>query len=125
MFFWVINIYIHRTFQIQVLPATGFGWDGHLLMPALVLAMRPMAQLAQVTYISLTDVMRQDYIRTAQAKGLAWRDVRNRHGLRNILIPILTTLGTSLRYSLASLTIVELFLTGKVWSDIISSNQSW
>jgi len=109
MLFWIINIYVHRTFDIKVLPSAGFGWDMHLVMPALVLAMRPMAQIAQVTYISLIDVMRQDYIRTAQAKGLAWRDVRNRHALRNILIPILTTLGTTLRYSLASLAIVELF----------------
>jgi peptide/nickel transport system permease protein len=109
MLFWVINIYVHRTFQIEVLPATGFGWDVHLVMPALVLAMRPMAQIAQVTDVSLRDVMGQDYIRTAQAKGLAWRVVRNRHALRNIVIPILTTLGTTLRYSLASLAIVELF----------------
>ncbi len=109
MIFWVINIYAHRIFDIEVLPAAGFGWDQHLIMPALVLAMRPLAQLAQVTYISLRDVMRQDYIRTAHAKGLAWREVRNRHALRNILIPIFTTLGTSLRYSLASLIIVELF----------------
>jgi peptide/nickel transport system permease protein len=109
MLFWVINIYVHRTFQIEVLPATGFGWDVHLVMPALVLAMRPMAQIAQVTYVSLRDVMGQDYIRTAQAKGLAWRVVRNQHALRNIVIPIFTTLGTTLRYSLASLAIVELF----------------
>lgn len=109
MLFWIVNISVHRTFDVDVLPSTGFGWDAHLVMPVLVLAMRPMAQIAQITYVSLIDVMRQDYIRTAHAKGLAWRDVRNRHGLRNILIPIFTTLGTSLRYSLASLAIVELF----------------
>ena len=109
MLFWIVNIYVHRTFDVQVLPSGGFGWDGHMVMPALVLAMRPMAQIAQVTYISLREVLRQDYIRTAQAKGLAWRDVLSRHALRNILIPIFTTLGTSLRYSLASLIIVELF----------------
>jgi len=109
MVFWVINIFVARMFAIEVLPSAGFGWDLHLVMPALVLAMRPMAQLAQVTSITLKDVMQQDYIRTAYAKGLSWRDVRNRHALRNVLIPIFTTLGTSLRYSLASLIIVELF----------------
>lgn len=109
MLFWVINIYVHRTFDIEVLPSAGFGWDAHLVMPVLVLAMRPMAQIAQVTFVSLIDVMRQDYIRTAHAKGLSWRVVRDRHAMRNILIPIFTTLGTSLRYSLASLAIVELF----------------
>lgn len=109
MLFWIVNIYVHRTFDVEVLPSAGFGWDAHLVMPMLVLAMRPMAQIAQVTYVSLVDVLRQDYIRTAHAKGLSWRVVRDRHAMRNILIPIFTTLGTSLRYSLASLIIVELF----------------
>jgi len=109
MLFWVLNIYVHNRFDIKVLPSAGFGWDAHLVLPVLVLAMRPMAQIAQVTYISLTDVFKQDYIRTAQSKGLSWRVVRNRHALRNVLIPVFTTLGTSLRFSLASLPIVELF----------------
>jgi peptide/nickel transport system permease protein len=68
-----------------------------------------MAQIAQVTYVTLSDVLGEDYIRTATAKGLPARIVRDRHALRNILIPILTTIGTSLRFSLASLPVVELF----------------
>ena len=127
MLFWVVNIYVHRTFEIEVLPSGGFGWDAHLVMPVLVLAMRPMAQIAQVTYVSLMDVLRQDYIRTAHAKGLAWRAVRDRHAMRNILIPIFTTLGTSLRYSLASLAIVELFFewpgVGLVLFEAIGSGE--
>jgi dephospho-CoA kinase len=109
MLFWIANINVHRAFNVDVLPATGFGWDAHLIMPALVLAMRPLAQIAQITYVSLSDVLRQDYIRTARAKGLGWRLVRDRHAVRNIMIPTLTTLGTSLRFSLASLPVVELF----------------
>lgn len=127
MLFWVVNIYVHRTFEIQVLPSGGFGWDAHLVMPVLVLAMRPMAQIAQVTYVSLIDVLRQDYIRTAHAKGLSWRVVRDVHALRNIFIPIFTTLGTSLRYSLASLAIVELFFewpgVGLVLFEAIGSGE--
>ncbi len=109
MLLWVVNIQVHRRFDIPVLPSTGFGWDAHMIMPALVLAARPLAQIAQVTYVSLSEVLRADYIRTARAKGLSWRVVRNRHALRNALIPILTTLGTSLRFSLASLPVVEYF----------------
>ncbi len=109
MLFWVVNIQIHRRFNISMLPPTGFGWDAHLVLPALVLAARPLAQIAQVTYVSLSDVLGEDYIRTARAKGLRERVVRNRHALRNVLIPILTTLGTSLRFSLASLPVVEYF----------------
>jgi peptide/nickel transport system permease protein len=111
MFLWVINIWAHKTFDMQVLPSAGFGWDAHLVMPTLVLAMRPLAQIAQVTYVALRDIIQKDYIRTAQAKGLSQRIVRNRHMLPNILIPTLTTLGASLRFSLASLPIVELFFS--------------
>jgi peptide/nickel transport system permease protein len=109
MLFWVANIQVHRTFNITVLPSAGFGWDAHLVMPALALAMRPLAQVAQVTYISLTDVIQTDYIRTAYSKGLHPRVVYIRHVLTNALIPILTTLGASLRFSVASLPVVELF----------------
>jgi peptide/nickel transport system permease protein len=109
MFLWVANIWVHRTFDVTVLPSAGFGWDAHLIMPALVLAMRPLAQIAQVTYVSMRDILGQDYIRTALSKGLSWRMVRNVHALPNILIPTLSTLGSSLRFSLASLPVVELF----------------
>jgi len=127
MFFWVLNIYVHNTYHIKVLPSAGFGWDAHMVMPILVLAMRPMAQIAQVTYVSLNDVLKQDYIRTALAKGLAWRVVQNRHALSNILIPVFTTLGTSLRFSLASLPVVELFFgwpgVGSALFDAISRGE--
>jgi peptide/nickel transport system permease protein len=109
MMLWAANIWVHRTFDIRVLPATGFGWDAHVIMPVLVLAMRPLAQVAQITYVSVQEALGQDYIRTAHSKGLTWRAVRNVHLLPNVFIPILNTLGTSLRFSLASLPIVEVF----------------
>ena len=109
MLLWVVNIWVHRTFDIKVLPSGGFGWDMHLIMPVLVLSMRPLAQIAQITYVSMRDILQQDYIRTAHSKGLTWRMVRNVHALPNILIPTLTTLGSSLRFSLASLPVVEVF----------------
>jgi peptide/nickel transport system permease protein len=111
MLFWILNVQLGRWLGLRSapLPPTGFGWDAHLLLPALVLAMRPMAQLVQVTHVSLAGVLGADYIRTAHAKGLDRRVVINRHALRNILIPILTTLGLSLRFSLAALPVVEMF----------------
>ena len=109
MFLWVINIQYHRLSGEPGLPAAGYGWDEHLIMPVIVLAMRPLAQITQVTTVILRDVFQQDYIRTAKAKGLSNRIVRNRHALRNAWIPILTSAGASLRFSLASLPIVELF----------------
>ncbi len=100
---------------LKALPPTGMGWDLHLIMPALVLATRPLAQIAQVTYISLRDVLGEDYIRTARSKGLSKRLVYFRHAFRNIQIPVLTTIGTSIRYSIASLPVVEFFF---IWPGI-------
>lgn len=109
MLLWVVNIWVHQATGLRVLPATGFGWDSHLVMPTLVLAMRPLAQIAQITYVTLRDALKQDFARTAYAKGLAWRRIFSVHLLRNILIPILNTLGSSLRFSLSSLPVIELF----------------
>jgi peptide/nickel transport system permease protein len=109
MILWAVNIWVHNAFQIRVLPATGFGWDGHVIMPMLVLAMRPLAQVAQITYVSLKEALGQDYVRTAISKGLRWQTVLRRHLVPNVLIPILTTLGSSLRFSLASLPVIEVF----------------
>lgn len=92
-----------------LLPIGGFGWDSHLLLPATVLAARPLAQIARVTSVTLEDTLSRDYIRTAYGKGLAGRAVLYRHAARNAAIPILTTIGLSLRFSLSSLPVVEFF----------------
>lgn len=98
MLFWVIDVQVYRWLGLSSapLPPTGFGWDAHVVMPALVLATRPLAQIMQITCVSLSGVLDKDYIRTAHAKGLGPGVVINRHALRNILIPVLTTLGTLL-----------------------------
>ncbi len=109
-------------------PSAGFGWDARIILPALVLAARPMAQVMQVTYTTLTDILQQEYIRAARARGIPGKLVILRHAFRNALIPILTTLGTSLRFSLASLPIIEGFFNwrGLGWNLLkaIQSNQA-
>lgn len=92
-----------------LLPVGGFGWDVHILLPALVLAARPLAQIARVTFVTLNEILEQDYVRTAYSKGLTDRLVMNRHVLINAAVPVLTTLGISLRFSLSSLPVVEYF----------------
>jgi len=109
MLLWVVDIWVYRRANVLLLPPTGFGWDTHVILPALVLAGRPIAQLAQVTYVTFNDLLRQDFVRTARGKGIRWGLVLSRHVLRNAVVPILTTLGTSLRFSLASLPVVEIF----------------
>jgi len=98
-----------RVFGVAIIPVGGFGWDAHIILPALVLAARPIAQTARITYVKVRGILDEDYIRTAYSKGLPWRRVLMRHAMRNAAIPILTTLTVSLRFSLSSLPIVEYF----------------
>jgi peptide/nickel transport system permease protein len=73
------------------------GWDGifstKVILPAIVLALGPMAVFTRQTRTGMLDVLREDYVRTARAKGLAERAVVLRHALRNALIPLSTIMG--------------------------------
>jgi peptide/nickel transport system permease protein len=66
---------------------------GHLVMPSVVLATFPLAQLTRYVRSSMVESLAQDYVRTARAKGLPERSVLARHALRNALIPMVTVLG--------------------------------
>jgi ABC-type dipeptide/oligopeptide/nickel transport system permease component len=114
MLLWVLFLQLPR-FHLSPLPAAGFGWDNHMILPALVLSVRPLAQVAQVTYVTLTGVLTDDYVRTARGKGLSGRWILLHHALPNIRIPVLTTLGTTLRYALSSLPVVEYFF---LWTGL-------
>ncbi|MAT44743.1 MAG: hypothetical protein CL609_20600 [Anaerolineaceae bacterium] len=111
MLLWILNFRLYRWFGLShaPFPPQGFGWDLHLVLPALVLAARPLAQVMQITYVATTDILKEDFIRTATSKGVSRRLILSKHVYRNILISVLTTLGTSLRFSLASLPVVESF----------------
>ncbi|MBE9508795.1 MAG: ABC transporter permease, partial [Chloroflexi bacterium] len=78
---------------------------------ALVLAARPLAHITRITFVSLSEVLRQDFIRTAHAKGLHPRVVFMEHALRNAGVSILTAVIVSLRFALGSLPVVEIFFT--------------
>ncbi len=84
--------------ELQWLPA--FGWDGifstRIIIPAVALALGPMAVIARYTRASMLETIRQDYVRTARAKGLGERPVIIRHALRNALIPVVTVAGVAL-----------------------------
>ena len=74
-------------------PASAADLLRHLLMPSLVLATFPLAQLMRYVRSSMVDVLAQDYVRTARAKGLSETAMLCRHALRNALIPMVTVLG--------------------------------
>ena len=117
MLLWVLDFRLYHLLGTKgaPLPPTGFGWDLHLVMPVLVLAARPLAQIMQVTYINMKDVFTEEYIRMAKAKGGSPWHLLWRHAMRNIFIPVLTTMSTSLRFSLSSLPVVESFF---LWPGI-------
>jgi len=88
---------------IQSLDVTGLSfwgrlsdWATHLIMPVAISAFGGLASYSRFMRNSMLEVMRQDYIRTARAKGLSERNVIYKHALRNALMPIITILGLSL-----------------------------
>lgn len=106
--FWVglLLIYVFAL-QLGWFPVLGSTTLHGLILPAVTLALPAAAVLARVTRASLVEVMRQDYIRTAQAKGLAWPRVVRNHALRNSLIVVLTIVGLQFGSLMAGSVIVE------------------
>jgi peptide/nickel transport system permease protein len=102
-------IKITQVYGKTLLPVGGFGWDKHIILPLLVLAARPLAQITRVTYVTVEEILKQDYVRTAYSKGLRSLYVTAVHIIRNAAVPVLTTIGLSLRFALSSLPIVEFF----------------
>jgi ABC-type dipeptide/oligopeptide/nickel transport system permease subunit len=102
-----LEITFFKTTGIRLVPVGGFGWDEHLVLPVLVLAARPIAQVARLTYVCVSETLEEDYVRTAHAKGLTPRGVWGIHIAPNVATTVLTAMGTSLRFSLSSLPVVE------------------
>jgi len=75
------------------LPVGGVGSPAHLVLPAVTLSLPSVAMVSRMTRGSVLEVLREDYVRTARAKGVAERFVVAKHALRNAAIPILTLLG--------------------------------
>lgn len=85
-------IYVLST-KLHLLPAAMWnGWQ-YEIMPALALSGMPMSFIARLTRSSMLDILSQDYIKTARAKGLSWSRVLIKHALPNSLIPVVTYLG--------------------------------
>ncbi len=89
------------------LPVGGFGWDLHLVLPALALALRPTAQIAAITANLLVDELKKQYTVTARSVGHTWRGVRWRHALPAALSGVVLTIAAGFRLTLAELVLVE------------------
>ena len=79
----------------------------HLILPTIVLGTQPLAVIARMTRSAMLEVLEEDYVRTARAKGLSWRRVIGLHALRNALIPVVTVIGLSIGGLLAGAVLTE------------------
>jgi oligopeptide transport system permease protein len=106
---FVLGILLMLLFAVVLhwLPTGGWGSARQIIMPAVALAALPAAFIARITRASTLEVMRQDYVRTARAKGLLERVVLSRHILRNSLIPVVTIAGPELANLVTGSFIIE------------------
>ncbi len=93
--------------RLDWLPVAGYETPVHYILPAITMATRPTALLTRLVRASMLDVIHQDYMTVARAKGLSERAVIIRHGLRNALLPILTVVGILIGRILSGSFIVE------------------
>jgi ABC-type dipeptide/oligopeptide/nickel transport system permease component len=92
--YWLgLMLIILFSIRLRWLPAAGAEGPLSLILPALTLAAFSVAFIARITRSSMLEVLRQDYVRTAHAKGVGRRDVEWRHALRNALPPVVTVIG--------------------------------
>ena len=106
--FWLGLLLIFAfSLQIRLFPATGGGDLQHLVLPAITLGLGAAAILARLTRSSMLEVLRQEYVTTARAKGLNEWLVLLRHALKNALIPVVTIFGLQFGQLLAGTVVVE------------------
>ena len=99
-------------------------WDAirHLILPSLAVGTIPLAIIARLTRSSLLDVLGQDYVRTARAKGLTERLVLMRHAMRNALVPIVTIVGLQVGSLLSGAVLTEtVFLLPGIGTQLVDS----
>lgn len=89
------------------LPSSGFSSFKHMILPAVTIGTSTIAVIARMTRSSMLEVIRQDYIRTARAKGQVESKVINHHALKNALIPIITVVGIQFGYLLSGAVLTE------------------
>ncbi len=106
--FW-LGLLMILLFSVQLgcLPASGYGSFKQLIMPTITLAAGLSASVARLTRSSMLDVMRQDYMTTARAKGVRELRVDVHHGMRNAMLSVVTMLGLQVGYLLSGSVVVE------------------
>lgn len=111
--------------KLGILPVARWGSWQQTILPAITLGISGAAILARLTRASMLQVIREDYIRTARAKGVSERRVTIRHALRNALVPVVTVLGPMLAGLMTGSMIVERIFAipgmGRFYTDAVSA----
>ena len=126
--FWT-GIMLILIFSVTLgwLPSSGMAWDiRNFIMPTIALASVTTATIARIARSSMLDVLNEDYVRTARAKGVSERLVNYKHALRNALIPVVTILGLQFGQMLAGAVLTETVFAwpgmGRLIVDSIRAN---
>lgn len=107
-FFLALLLILSFSLWLGILPSNGIGTPAHFILPVFTLALPSAAFLARMTRTSMLETMRQDYIRTARAKGASQKRVITRHALKPALMPVTTVLGMSFAGLLGGAVITEI-----------------
>jgi peptide/nickel transport system permease protein len=106
--FWIgILLMLAFSLQLRILPSAGRGTLAHVVLPAVTASLVGIALVSRLVRASIIEILGEDYVRTARAKGLAHRAVVYRHVLFNALIPAVTILGLEFGVLLGGLVVVE------------------
>ncbi len=106
---------------LHILPANGNA-DGGMILPVITLSLYPMAYITRLTRSSMLDVLGQDYIRTARAKGVSGNKIIFKHALKNSLIPVITYFGPMLAYIVTgSLVVEQIFAVPGIGRSFVNS----
>ena len=93
--------------KLHWFPGVGWGGFSHLILPSIALAIAPLAYIAQLTRVSMLDVLSDDYVRTARAKGLSRSAVIWKHCFRNAMLPVFSYLGPAAAAALTGSFVIE------------------
>lgn len=121
---FVLGLLLMLVFSLNLgwFPATGITDLSGYVLPAITLSTSTMATLVRMTRSTMLEVLKQDYIRTARAKGAAEKNIILRHSLRNALLPIVTVIGVDFGYLLAGTVVIEsVFAISGLGSLLITS----
>lgn len=121
---FVLGLILMLVFSLNLhwLPATGITSLAGYVLPAVTLSTATMATLVRMTRSTMLEVLKQDYIRTARAKGAAEKSIILRHALRNALLPIITVIGVDFGYLLGGTVVIEsVFAISGLGSLLITS----